>query len=445
MFYEKIKNKRKNRFINLSDEEIQFTNKKYYNIINNNTNPKKENDLLKLKQITNSSFNRKVVLPIFILLIFFLCTSTLRKKNKQHIEVITEYETTNDKINISREKALTRGRNYLNKCLEGLLFNHKEFTISNEPKITIIVPLYNDEQIIKPVIRSIQNQKMSDIEIILVNDNSKDNSLNIIEAMQKEDPRIKIIKKKKNMGVLYSRSIAVLQAKGKYILNLDHDDFFLDEDLFDALYSEAENGNFDIVSFMEIDIDKYDAKINEMSDGFCTSHPDNLIVRQPELTHFTLFKDDNFMFVDPQIWGKLVKTKVYVDALNLLGKDRYSTFNVINEDLIVVFAISSVAESYKYIRKYGLFHKKGYNTAVHRVGVEHDKKMAIFFAEIVFDISKKEDKRYAVNMIVKVEPPNEETKQYLGQVLKKMIDCEYISENYKERLRKKYKELGFSD
>ena len=386
--------------------------KKYYNIINNNANPKK--DLLKLEQITNSSFNRKVIIPIFILLIFFLYTSTLRKKNQQNNEIITKYETTNDKINKSREKALTRGRNYLNKCLEGLLFNHKEFTISIEPKITIIVPLYNDEQIIKPVIRSIQNQKMLDIEIILVNDNSNDNSLNTIEGMKKEDPRIKIINNEKNMGVLYSRSIAVLQAKGKYILTLDHDDFFLDEDLFEVLYNEAEDGNFDIVSFMEIDINNYDAKINEMSDGFCTSIPDNLIVRQPELTHFTLFKDENFKYVDPQIWGKLIKTKVYVDALNLLGKDRYSTFNVINEDLIAVFAISNVAESYKYIRKYGLFHKKGYNTAVHRVEVEHERKMAIFFDEIVFDISKKEDKRYAVNMIVKEVPPNEETKQYLG-------------------------------
>ena len=344
---------------------------------------------MKLEQITNSSFNRKVIIPIFILLIFFLYTSTLRKKNQQNNEIITKYETTNDKINKSREKALTRGRNYLNKCLEGLLFNHKEFTISIEPKITIIVPLYNDEQIIKPVIRSIQNQKMLDIEIILVNDNSNDNSLNTIEGMKKEDPRIKIINNEKNMGVLYSRSIAVLQAKGKYILTLDHDDFFLDEDLFEVLYNEAEDGNFDIVSFMEIDINNYDAKINEMSDGFCTSIPDNLIVRQPELTDFTLFKDENFKYVDPQIWGKLIKTKAYVDALNLLGKDRYSTFNVINEDLIAVFAISNVAESYKYIRKYGLFHKKGYNTAVHRVEVEHERKMAIFFDEIVFDLSKK--------------------------------------------------------
>ena len=67
---------------------------------------------------------------------------------------------------------------------------------------------------------------MIDIEIIFVNDLSTDNSLKIIENLIEEDPLIKLINNEKNMGILYSRSIAVLEAKVKYILNLDHDDFF---------------------------------------------------------------------------------------------------------------------------------------------------------------------------------------------------------------------------
>ena len=66
------------------------------------------------------------------------------------------------------------------------------------------------------------------------------------------------------MGILFSRSIAVLEAKRKYILNLDQDDFFLDENLFDIFYEEAEEGNFDIVSFIEIEIKNYNAKITEI-------------------------------------------------------------------------------------------------------------------------------------------------------------------------------------
>lgn len=67
---------------------------------------------------------------------------------------------------------------------------------------------------------------MLDIEIILVNDVSTDNTLKIVEDLKNEDPRIEIINNAKNMGILYSRCIGVLNAKGKYIVPLDHDDFF---------------------------------------------------------------------------------------------------------------------------------------------------------------------------------------------------------------------------
>ena len=448
MFNDKIKMKRKNRFINITDEETKLNNykrKSYYKI--NLTKP-----LFKVNHYSLNSFNRKVVLPLIILIIFFVSYSSLRKGHSHNYltkediiknNLIKKKNIYKGKERLSREMALARGRNYLDKCLEGLLFNHKTFIISNEPKITAIIPLFNDEKMIKKVVRSIQNQKMTDIEIILVNDNSKDNSLNIIKEIKKEDPRIIIINNEKNMGTLYSRSAPVLEAKGKYILNLDQDDFFLDEDLFDTLYEEAEEGKFDIVSFMELEINNYDAKINEMYDGICTNHPDNLIVRQPELTHFTLFKNGSFSYVDVQIWGKLIKTEVYKKAINLLGKERYSTYNIVNEDLVAVFSICLVAESYKYVRKYGIFHLVNHSTTYNKISHEHDRKMAIFFSEIVFDLSKNEDKKYAVNMVMKIYPPNQELKDYLGNVLRKIIDCEYINENDKDRVRKKYKEIGF--
>ena len=66
-----------------------------------------------------------------------------------------------------REKALKSGRIYLNKCLEGIIKNIT-FTISNNPKISVIVPVYNSQKTIKSALRSIQNQNMIDIEIIFI-------------------------------------------------------------------------------------------------------------------------------------------------------------------------------------------------------------------------------------------------------------------------------------
>ena len=295
---------------------------------------------------------------------------------------------------------------------------------------------------IKSVIRSIQNQKMLDVEIIIVNDFSKDNSMRIIEDMQKEDPRIKIINNEKNMGILYSRSIGVLESKGKYIFNLDHDDFILDEDLFDVIYEESEEGNFDIISFMEIDIKKYNAKIDEMIDVQLASHRDNFIIRQKELILFSLFKNDTFHFIDNRIWCKLFKAEVYKKALNLLGKERYLTYNIYNENLVSLFAICNVAESYRYIRKYGIFHYVDRFSTTHMVSHDHYIQMEIFFCDVVFDLSKNENKRFAVNMALKIDTINEETKINLGKVLKKIMECEYIKENDKEKIRKKNEELG---
>jgi len=66
-----------------------------------------------------------------------------------------------------------------------------------------------------------------------------------------------------------------------------------------------------------------------MKDGICTHHPNNLIIQQPELSYYTLFKNDQYSLVDIQIWGKLFNNKVYKKAVNLLGKKRYSIFNSI--------------------------------------------------------------------------------------------------------------------
>ena len=288
---------------------------------------------------------------------------------------------------------------------------------------------------------------MTDIEIILINDHSRDNSLNVILEIQKEDPRIKIINNEKNLGILYSRSKAVLEAKGKYILNLDNDDFFLDEDLFQILYEEAEEGDFDIVSFMEVSIKSYKASINEMKDGSCTRHhKDNDIVLQPELTYYPLFKNGKFRCIDIQIWGKLIRTDVYKKAIYLLGKERYSIYNVYNEDIVALFAICNVAESYKYVRKYGLFHIVEQKSASNIAKDEHKNQMAIFFTEIVFDLSKNEKKRFAVNLLLSlVYSPSQKNNIYLSKVIKKIIDCENITENDKNKLRKKYKEIFLSN
>ena len=92
--------------------------------------------------------------------------------------------------------------------------------------ISVIIPVYNLENYIKECIESILEQTYQNFQIILVDDCSLDNSVAVIEELQKKDARIQLIRLKENRGAGYARNVGMDNAKGKYLLFLDGDDFF---------------------------------------------------------------------------------------------------------------------------------------------------------------------------------------------------------------------------
>ena len=104
--------------------------------------------------------------------------------------------------------------------MKNKLINNKIPKIINFSKtveVSTIIPIYNSQNYISRAIKSIQNQNIIDLEIMLVNDFSFDITSYIINRLKKKDQRITIINNKRHMGTLYSRSIGVLFSKGKYI------------------------------------------------------------------------------------------------------------------------------------------------------------------------------------------------------------------------------------
>ena len=117
-----------------------------------------------------------------------------------------------------RNIAFNKAKDFIRNCLSSNLLQFKNPILYMDPKISVVIPLYNCEKYILRAIKSIQYQNISNIEIILIDDNSTDNTISLIKKIQNEDNRIKLIKNQKNMGILYSRSIGVLSSRGKYIL-----------------------------------------------------------------------------------------------------------------------------------------------------------------------------------------------------------------------------------
>jgi glycosyltransferase involved in cell wall biosynthesis len=95
------------------------------------------------------------------------------------------------------------------------------------PLVSVVIANYNSEKYIKEAIESILNQTYKNLELIIVDDNSSDNSLSIIKSISAKNSRINLIEQNENKGVTYSRQNGLENAKGKYVAILDSDDISL--------------------------------------------------------------------------------------------------------------------------------------------------------------------------------------------------------------------------
>lgn len=123
--------------------------------------------------------------------------------------------------------------------------------------------VYNVENHLEKAINSVLNQEYSDIELILVNDCSTDNSVSIINSFS--DSRIKYISNEINMGAGYSRKVGIESASGEYIITIDGDDW-VEPDFLKNLYYNSENCDM-VFGSMVFDFNNGDVKYFDTSFG----------------------------------------------------------------------------------------------------------------------------------------------------------------------------------
>lgn len=112
-------------------------------------------------------------------------------------------------------------------------------------KVSIIIPVYNSEKYILRCLNSVVNQSYKNIEILIINDGSSDNSLKILENFQKKYSNVKVIDKE-NEGVAMTRNRGIRLTTGDYIMFIDNDDF-IDENYVETYVNEIKNCDYDIV------------------------------------------------------------------------------------------------------------------------------------------------------------------------------------------------------
>ena len=114
------------------------------------------------------------------------------------------------------------------------------------PKISIIVPVYNVEKYIDKCLRSLTEQTLQDIEIIIVNDGTQDKSEDIIEKYVKDNPTKIKYYKKENGGLSSARNYGLKYVTGEYIAFLDSDDY-VETNMYEEMYILAKKENAEMV------------------------------------------------------------------------------------------------------------------------------------------------------------------------------------------------------
>ena len=109
-------------------------------------------------------------------------------------------------------------------------------------KVSVIVPVYNTEHMLKACIDSLLHQTLQEIELIFVDDGSTDGSLDLLHQYQQKDRRIRILSNKKNLGGAIARNKGLSVASGKYIQFVDSDDY-IERDTLESLYRISEQNH----------------------------------------------------------------------------------------------------------------------------------------------------------------------------------------------------------
>lgn len=251
----------------------------------------------------------------------------------------------------------------------------------NEIKVSIIIPVYNVEKYIEECMESVVNQTLEEIEIIIVNDGTQDNSMKKIERFL-SDERITIVNKK-NGGVSSARNTGMEIAKGEYISFVDPDDF-IELTMIEDLYKDAEDADIIFSDFILYD---------------------NLSkCKRREINYEKKTKIGSMIWTNQLLKFKCVTSKLYKRSFL---KENHILFieKIITEDVPFNFTAFITSNNVKYINKFHYYYRQNRNGSTttnpdKTKEIEAYKKIIIYLEKIMEKIEKNDFKTTRVYLVM---------------------------------------------
>lgn len=218
------------------------------------------------------------------------------------------------------------------------------------PTFSVIIPVYNAQQHIKRCMESIIDQSYTDLEIILINDGSTDNSGEICDDYAQKDKRVKVIHKE-NGGVSSARNAGLEIATGDYISFIDPDDW-IDRNMYETLFSHISDANIDVLRFNAY---RKDEIINELPfDGVYTNEDLENKVLLPMIGAEAF----GGMFILGVLWLHIYKREI-IEKYHI----RFNTRLRRCEDRLFTLTFTIHAKSMKFIKDV-LYHYEVYDESL---------------------------------------------------------------------------------
>ena len=330
-------------------------------------------------------------------------------------------------------------------CLEEKLIDSNNITYENKPLISILVSSYNKQDFLIKSIRSIQNQNFKNIEIIIVDDCSTDNSSEIYKSLLKSDPRIRIFHHLKNMGLWRTQIDALLYSKAKYILYFDVGDLYNDNYVLNDTYNIIDKYKLDSVKFLFRKISSYD-KLDDYKILFKVPN-NSLIVYEPKKIRAYNIKIFNIW---GNIWNRLTRANICIKGLTLLNDYVLGLYKNVWQDKWINGLINRVSNTLYIYDRIGYIYLQdgtGVGSPKSRNEKEKDSKMREYLGFLYYYYNFEPEKSDKASIIKKIRYYNKTDtndiqlyfvktrRETLNDLLNLLINDPYVKEDDKNFLK----------
>jgi len=362
--------------------------------------------------------------------IIFICTFFL---NCYFNKEIIKYSS-----NLHFNKECEKIEDYLKLCNNQLikLNNKKKYKL---PKISIISPVYNRGKYLFRFIKSLQYQNFNEIEIILIDDCSIDNTKALIKNYKEVDKRIILIKNNKNKGTFASRNIGILKSKGEYLMFPDPDDI-LEQGCLKYFYNLAKKNDYEMIRFNIYIGNRHIYTNNHIK--LLKSIP----IYQPQLSTYLFYSLNILRQTDYNVSNKFIKREAMIKVLNYFFFDIF-LFMTYFEDGVLNYFLYKVSKSFYLKKKIGYYYIKNKDSITSKKKNILNVKFTFYYLKYVFEYSKNTKyekdmtnalfKRIAIsrNINNRILNINKDFNFYL-YIIDEFLENEFISNNIKNYLRK---------